>query len=312
MLSIDKGGHNLLTLQNLCSIMKEEKEFNISYLAGHATTIISVTLVLLLVGIIAVCSLGARRETRKMRESVQLSVIMTDATTDEEANRCLDTIANYPFVRDPRLITKEEALYQWKEETGEDLEAVFGVNPLSPEIEFSLPENYSNPDSIAQISSRLKLMHGVEEVAAPDAGMVEAMNHNIEAMSIVLGIIAIVMLVISFVLINNTVRLSIYSRRFTIHTMQLVGATGAFISRPVVVRNLIAGILSGALAVGILAVAIAGAPHYAGIEITPFISWKDFGWIALGLGAGGAFICSLAAWLATGRYLRKDYSELFK
>lgn len=292
--------------------MKEEKEFKVSYLAGHATTIVSVTLVLILAGIIAIFSIGARRETRKMRESVELSVIMKDNVSDSAANLCLGSISRYPFVNNPTLITKSQALEQWKEETGEDLEAIFGVNPLSPEIEFSLPENYSNPDSIKAITDRLRSIEGVEEVAAPDATMIEAMNENIEAMTIVLGIIAGVMLIISFVLINNTVRLSIYSRRFTIHTMQLVGATGGFISRPVVWRNTLAGIIAGVIAIGMLALGMTTAPHYAGFDITPFVTWTDFAWISIGLAGGGAFICGLAAWLATRRYLSKDYSELFK
>lgn len=290
----------------------KEKEFKISYLAGHATTIISVTLVLLLVGIIAMISLGARRETKKMRESVELSVIMKDNVTDSVASRTLETLRQFKFVKDPFLITKAEALSQWKEETGEDLEAVFGVNPLSPEISFAITEAYSNPDSIKSIIARVGAMNGVEEVAAPDAKMVESMNHNIEAMSIVLGIIAIVMLIISYVLINNTVRLTIYSRRFTIHTMQLVGATGGFISRPVVLNNMLAGIIAGLVASGVMAVALAATPHYTGLEFGDFIGWEDYAWIAIGLVAGGAIICAIAAWIATGRYLRKDYSELFK
>ena len=292
--------------------MKEEKEFKISYLAGHATTIISVTLVLILTGIIAMISIGARRETKKIRESVQLSVIMQDNVTDSLALLSLDSISHFAFVKDPRLITKAEALQDWKKETGEDLEAVFGVNPLSPEIEFSLPEAYANPDSIRAIVATVSNLAGVQEVAPPDAEMVESMNHNIEAMSIILGIIAFVMLVISFVLISNTVRLTIYSRRFTIHTMQLVGATGGFIARPVILNNLLAGVIAGIVASGIMAVSLAAAPHYAGLDINDFITWLDYAWIAIGLVVGGALICALAAWIATRRYLNKDYSELFK
>lgn len=292
--------------------MKEEKEFKISYFARHATTIVSVTLVLLLAGIIAMISIGARRETRKIKESVELAVIMGDAVTDTMAMQTLDTLRAFPFVMQPRLITRTEALEQWKKDTGEDLEAVFGVNPLSPEIEFTLPERYSNPDSIKAITARVGTLAGVEDVAAPDAAMVESMNHNIEAMSVVLGVIAIVMLVISYVLISNTVRLTIYSRRFTIHTMQLVGATGGFIARPVVLNNMLAGIIAGLTASGTMAVALAAAPHYAGMDFGEFIGWTDYAWIAIGLVAGGALICAVAAWIATGRYLRKDYGELFK
>lgn len=292
--------------------MKEDKEFKISYLAAHATTIISVTLVLLLAGIITMISLGARRETRKLRESVELSVIMSDNVTDSVASLSLASLRKYPFVRDARLITREQALANWKADTGEDLEAVFGVNPLSPEIEFTLPEAYANPDSIKAIVTRVNSMEGVEEVAPPDAEMVEAMNHNIEAMSVVLGVIAFVMLIISYVLISNTVRLTIYSRRFTIHTMQLVGATGGFISRPVVLNNMLAGVIAGFVASAVMAIALAAAPHYAGVDFGEFIGWPDFACIAGGLIAGGALICAIAAWIATRRYLSKDYSELFK
>ena len=292
--------------------MKEEKEFKISYLASHATTIVSVTLVLLLAGLITAISLGARRETRKMRESVELSAIMQDAVTDAGAASLLETLRYMPFVKEARLVTKAQALQLWKEETGEDLEAIFGVNPLSPEIEFTLTERYSNPDSIKAIVSRVGQMNGVADVAPPDAEMVEAMNRNIETLSVVMGIIALVMLVISYVLINNTVRLTIYSRRFTIHTMQLVGATGGFISRPVVLNNMLAGVIAGMIAAGVIAIAMAAAPQYAGTDFGEFINWEDFAWISIGLVAGGALICGIAAWLATGRYLRKDYGDLFK
>lgn len=292
--------------------MKEEKEFKISYLAGHATTIVSVTLVLLLAGIIAMISIGARRETRKMRESVQLSVIMQDAVSDASASLTLDSLRRMPFVKNALLISKAQAMEHWKEETGEDLEAVFGVNPLSPEIEFTLPEAYSNPDSIAEIVALVGAMGNVAEVAPPDSAMIESMNKNIEAMSVVLGAIALVMLVISYVLISNTVRLTIYSRRFTIHTMQLVGATGGFISRPVVLNNMLAGIIAGVVASGVIALALAAAPHYAGLDYGEFIGWTDYAWIAIGLVAGGALICALAALLSTRRYLSKDYGELFR
>lgn len=292
--------------------MKEEKEFKISYLAAHATTIISVTLVLILVGIIAIISLGAERETRKMRESVEISVIMQDAVTDSAARVSMEAMRKFPFVKEPRIITRQEAMNEWISETGENLEEIFGVNPLSPEIEFSIPETYSNPDSIKMIEKKIGKIEGVGEVAPPDADMIDAMNHNIEALSIILGVIAVVMLVISYILINNTVRLTIYSRRFTIHTMQLVGATGGFISRPVVLNNMLAGIIAGLVSSGLIAIALAAAPHYAGLDMADFITWPDYACIAGGLVGGGALICALAAWFATRRYLSKDYTELFK
>lgn len=292
--------------------MKEEKEFKISYLAGHATTIISVTLVLLLVGVITLISVSAERETRKIRESVEISVIMQDDVSDAGAKVALKEIRQFPFVKDPRVITRQEALNQWISDTGENLVELFGVNPLSPEIEFSLPQEYSSEESIKTVIAKVSKVKGVAEVVLPDADMVKLMNHNIETMSIVLGIIALIMLVISFILINNTVRLTIYSRRFTIHTMQLVGATGEFISRPIVGNNMLAGIVSGAIASGIIAIIMIVAPQYAGPDFADFIGWADYAWITIGIVVGGALICGLASWFATRRYMHRDYTELFK
>lgn len=292
--------------------MKQEKEFRISFWAANATTIVSVSLVLLLVGIIALISVTAHRESSKIKESVEISAIMDDNITDQQAAAALDTLRSLNYVLNPRLITKEEAMQNWKEETGEDLEELFGVNPLSPEISFSVKDVYSNPDSIKVIEQRVKGLYGVADVAMPDAQLLQTMNHNIEAVSIVMGVIAIVMLIISFVLINNTVRLTIYSRRFTIHTMQLVGATSGFISRPIILRNMLAGIIAGLVASGALAAAFALSPADLLSDLSSHFGWIDYTIISGSLIIGGGIICAIAAWMATSRYLRKDYGELFK
>lgn len=292
--------------------MKQEKEFKISFWAAHATTIVSVSLVLLLVGIIAMISVTAQRETSKIKESVEISAIMDDDITNAQASQTLDTIKSFSYVINPRLITKEEAMKNWKEETGEDLEEVFGVNPLSPEISFSVKDIYSNPDSIQMIEKRVRNLYGVTDVAMPDAQMLQTMNENIETISVVMGIIAIVMLVISFVLINNTVRLTIYSRRFTIHTMQLVGATNSFISRPIIFRNMLAGVIAGIVAAGAIAVALALSPTDLVTDMSSNFQWIDYAIIGGSIIVGGSLICAFAAWMATSRYLRKDYGELFK
>lgn len=292
--------------------MKGHKEVRISYWAAHATTIVSVTLVLLLVGIIAVISSAAGSETRRMREKIELSAIMADTVSDLQAAPALEAIKRMPSTRQAVLVTKRQAMEQWKEETGEDLEKLLGVNPLSPEISFSLQARYANPDSIVVIGQRVAAIPGVVEVAAPDASMVESMNRNIGTLSVILGGIAVVMLIISFVLINNTVHLTIYSRRFTIHTMQLVGATSGFIRRPIIWRNMLAGLVAGLIASGVIAVALLFVPAGDYLDAGILVSWPVYGIIAAGLVIIGAVICALAAWIATARYLNKDYGELFK
>lgn len=291
--------------------MKKGKEVKISYWAAHATTIVSVTLVLLIIGIIALVTTSARRETQRLQESLEISVIMADSISDSSAANTLKLLQNRPFCRNLRLITRDEALQAWKNDTGEDLEAIFGVNPLSPEISFTMPAAWSNPDSLDRMQKVLLALPGVEEVAMPGGDLVATMNSNIGRLSMILGIIAIVLLLISFVLINNTVHLTIYARRFIIHTMQLVGATNGFIRRPVVWRNCCAGLLSGLIASCILALALLMAPKAGFTDISNVIPWPLFGLTSLALILLGGGICALTASLATGRYLRKDYSELF-
>lgn len=292
--------------------MKENKEAKLSYWARHLTTIISVTLVLLLVGIIAMISVGASGETRRLKERVELSVIMADSISDAQAAELLKTIRTKPYVNSAELITRQQALDNWMEETGENLEELFGVNPLSPEIAFTVKAEYASNKSIAGIVASLSKLPEVESVAAPDSEALDAMNSNIATLTLTLSIIAAAMLLISFVLINNTVHLTIYSRRFTIHTMQLVGATKAFIKRPVILSNFCSGMIAGAAASAFLALALYFSPRAGIADLSNLITWEVMAIIAGGLILSGGLLCALAAWIASSRFLRKDYDRLFR
>ena len=292
--------------------MKHNKEVKISYWAAHLTTVVSVTLVLLLIGIIAFITISAAGETRRLREKLEVSVVMADSVSNANTELLSKEIAQKPYALNVEVITKEQALASWKADTGEDLETLFGVNPLSPEITFSVNADYSSEQQLQKISKEIGAMPGVADIALPDAAMVDSMNRNIERFSLILGAIAVVMLVISFVLINNTVHLAIYARRFTIHTMQLVGATNGFIRRPFVLDNMLSGLIAGLIAAAILAVALTAAPGAGFDDASDYISWTTYGIVAAGMVAVGIIICSIAAWGATSRYLGKDYGELFK
>lgn len=291
--------------------MKENKEVKISYIAAHFTTIISVTLVLVLVGIICLVWIGADKETRRMRERVELSIVMADSVGNQSAVKIGEEIKKEPYSKQVTVVTKEEALKRWTADTGEDLGALFGVNPLSPEVNFTLNADYTAPAQIEKIKAKWSKVAGVETVAAPDSRLLEAVNRSISRFTILLGAIAAVMLVISFVLINNTVHLTIYSRRFTIHTMQLVGATNGYIRRPVVLNNIGCGLVAGILASGLIAIALAFAPR-AGFNVDHYIGWPEFAMVAGAITLVGMTICAVAAWIASVKYLHKDYDELFK
>lgn len=292
--------------------MKENKEVKISYWAAHLTTVISVSLVLLLVGMVGMVWIGADIETKRLKEKIELSVIMADTVSNAEASRLATEISRQPYASNVKVITKEEALELWKRDTGEDLQQLFGVNPLSPEVTFGITAEYASAPQISALEKEMRSRPGVESVSTPDASMVDAMNSNIARISWILGAAALIMLAISFVLINNTVHLTIYSRRFTIHTMQLVGATGGFIRRPLVVNNLLSGLLAGLIASGLIALIILTAKRSGTLPAAGTEVWIIYAAVSGTLILLGMFLCSLAAWIASGRYLRKDYDELFK
>ena len=292
--------------------MKENKEVKISYWAAHLTTVISVSLVLLLVGMVGMVWIGADIETKRLKEKIELSVIMADTVSNAEASRLATEISRQPYAANVKVITKEEALELWKRDTGEDLQQLFGVNPLSPEVTFGIKAEYASAPKISALEKEMRSRPGVESVSTPDASMVDAMNSNIARISWILGAAALIMLAISFVLINNTVHLTIYSRRFTIHTMQLVGATGGFIRRPLVVNNLLSGLLAGLIASGLIALIILTAQRSGTLPAAGTEVWIIYAAVSGTLILLGMFLCSLAAWIASGRYLRKDYDELFK
>lgn len=179
--------------------MKNNRDVKISYWAAHLTTIVSVSLVLIIIGIIALIYVSATNETRRLRERLEVSVVMADTISDAQATEISGIFASAPYAHSVKVITKKDALLNWKNDTGEDLESLFGVNPLSPEVTFSIKADYSTASRLDSIGKVASALPGVESVALPDSTMVESMNRNIQRFAIILGIIAVVMVVISFV-----------------------------------------------------------------------------------------------------------------
>ncbi len=151
----------------------------------------------------------------------------------------------------------------------------------------------------------------MDDVTAPDEQVLASMDKFFSNALLLLGGMALAMITISFVLINNTVLLTIYSRRFTIHTMQLVGATPGFIRRPFILSNMYSGLLAGVFASALLAAAISFVEKTQLPQITQYVCWGSAGIVMVGITVTGMAICTLAALIATNRYLHKDYDELF-
>lgn len=287
--------------------MKRRK--GISTLSSHVTSTISVALVLLLLGIVASLVVSAKFVTDSIKENIGFDIELKQDVPEQEINRMKQHFTGAAYVSSYTFYSAADALRQWTEDTGEDLEELVGVNPFSPEFEVKVRPAYASTDSIEAIVKRFQEHPAVAEVNV-HADMVDSVNRNLHTLSLVLIAAAAAMTLISFVLINNTVRLAIYARRFLIHTMKLVGATGGFIRRPFIRANAAEGLVAAVLAGMLL-----GTLLYYAYTIDPVVAEIFTPAILAAIGGGmivaGLIICVVASWTATNRYLSKTYDDLF-
>ena len=287
----------------------EEKKSKISYFSANITPIISVSLVLMLLGVVGLLGLAANSLTTYVKENIGFDVVLANNASDKQIDELKAYWTVAPYVSSVKYVSKEDALTAWEKDTGENLMEVIGVNPLSAEFEVRVKAQYVSVDSLNKIEQMLKEYKAIESVQM-HRDVVEQINGNIQSVMLVLGVVLIMLVVISFVLINNTVRLAVYSRRFLIHTMKLVGATPGFIRRPFVLTNVLNGLIASLVAVMVLS----GLIYYV-VEINAdyatLLSVDQVCVVYAALVLAGVLMCSVAAVLATNRFIGLNYDELF-
>ena len=285
----------------------------ISYFSANVTAVISVALVLLLLGIVAVIGVGANGLSEKIKENIGFDISMKEDATEHQIAALRRDIAAAPFTARMKYVSKEDALEVWRQETGEDLMAVLGFNPLTAEIEVHVRSDYSDVASIDRIAAGLKQKYTAIESVTTHRENIEAINRTLTQTALVLGVAAAAMLIISLALINNTVRMTIYSKRFLIHTMKLVGATPGFIRRPIVVSCMINGIIAAFVAVGLLSALLyyLGLDSLAGEAVREAVPIEAVGATAAAMVVLGALLCCATAFFAANKYIRLDYDRLF-
>lgn len=290
--------------------MKNKQRNRLAGWSDYVTSTISVTLVLFILGLVGAINITFHGISRQVKEKMGFTVVLADSISSEGIES-LRTLANQaPYISEYNYLSSEEVLAEETQGEGNDLVELLGVNPYAPMLEVRVKEEYANADSITAITAQWNAMPEVDEATA-NTEMIDNLDRNARLLNLILIIIAAALLLISFVLINNTVRLTVYSRRFLIHTMKLVGATGAFIRRPFLQINLLQGVIAGVLASGILVGFTAWAASLKEVLLTAFLPWDAVGLLCLGMIVAGMIICTLAALLATNRYLRKDYDAMF-
>ncbi len=284
---------------------KADKFFNMQFI----TSSISTTLVLLLLGMVVFFVLSANNLSNYVRENIGFTVLVSDDMKESEALKFQQRLNAEAYVKESVYISKEQALKEQTEAMGTDPAEFLGYNPFTASIEIKLNAAYANSDSIAWIEKEILAEKKVMEVSYPQ-DLLDSVNRNIQRVSLFLIGLAGLLTLISFALINNTIRLAVYSKRFLIHTMKLVGAGWGFIRRPFLVRNvwvgILAALLADALLMGMAFMLVKYEPQLIEI-ITP----NSLLVVMASVFVFGVVITWLCAYVSINKYLRMKASELY-
>lgn len=228
-----------------------KKENNILYkrlVHSYLSSVISISLVLFLVGVAGLVAGNAKSVSDYFKENIVISAVLKIEVSDGEATKLAQKLSGNGYVKAIDIITKEQGVKEMKELLGEDFLDVFETNPIPASLDIQINAEYISSDSLSVIQEELSKEELIQDVVYQES-LVDLLNANIEKFGIILGVLVLLLLFISFVLINNTVRLNVYSKRFTIHTMRLVGATKGFICKPFAGQAFFQGVISGLVAV---------------------------------------------------------------
>ena len=273
------------------------------------TSTISITLVLVLLGLTILTLFLGKGLSTFVRENMSFSIMLAHDLTDAQLAQIRRDIDTQPFVQSSRFISREEALTDLIERLGENPVDLLGFNPAQDAIEIFLRAEFANSDSIAVISQIITQDSNVENLLY-QRDMIDFVNDNLRRVMTILLVLAAVLLFISFTLIRNTIRLSVYSKRFIINTMKLVGATSGFIRRPFIIGTMVTGIVAGLIANGAIFLMLTYF-GYEYAEIHSIITFMDLLIIFAAVILLGVLISVIAAALAVNRYLKMETDDLY-
>lgn len=274
------------------------------------TLCISTAMVLVLLGMVVFSVLTAHNLTSYVKENFIVTMMLDDDMTKPESAQLVKKLKAKRYISSLEFISKEQALQEQKKAMGSDPTEFLGANPFQASIEFHLKSEYANGDSLKWIARELKKVPKVSDIAY-QKDLVDSINDNLNRVNIVLLVLAGLLLFVSFSLINNTVKLGIYARRFSIHTMKLVGASWGFIRAPFVKRAMGVGVIAAILADGCLAGCIFGLYSYQP-EILEVVTWEVMAITSTAVFCFGLIITSVCSAISVNRFLKMKAGELYK
>ena len=273
------------------------------------STVISISLVLLLVGVAGLLVANAKSVSDYFKENMQISVLMKQEVGEDEVMEYVSELDAMPFIKSTKLISREQGTREMADLLGEDFLDVFETAPIPVSVDVTLKADYVSSDSLEVVKGEIGKSALVDEVVNHQS-LVDRLNTNLGKISAVLGVFIVLLLFISFVLINNTVRLNVFSRRFTIHTMRLVGATKSFIRAPFLVQAVFQGLFSALLATLMLV----GILFFVKSEFEQLfeVFRPDLLLIVIGVVIlAGVVICTVSTALVVGRLVSLSKDELY-
>jgi len=277
--------------------------------SSYLTSIISISLVLFLLGLIGLLLLNARKVSDHVKENIGFSIVLEENIREVDIIRLQKRLDAMPFVKSTEYITKEEAAQELQQDLGEDFIEFLGYNPLGASIEVRFIAQFTNPDSLLVIENEILKYEEVKEVFYQKS-LVHLVNENIRKISLIILTFSGLLFLIALALINNTIRLSVYSKRFLIKTMQLVGATRTFIRRPFLTKSASHGIYAAIIALLLLM----GVIYIAQQELVEIISFQDIeiiGALFFMVMALGVIMNWISTYFAVNKYLRMKSDDLY-
>ncbi len=274
------------------------------------TLCISTSMVLVLLGLVVLSVLTSRNLSVWVKENLTVTVMLSDDASVNDAKRLCKALYHRPYSRNIDYVSKEQALKEQSAAMGSDPSEFLGANPFVATLELQLKSDYANRDSLSWIVKELKKSPVVTDVAY-QADLMDEVNRNLTHINFVLLFLALLLTFVSFALINNTVRLSVYSRRFIIHAEKLVGASWGFIRKPFLNQALIVGVIAAILAIGALGLIVYGLWYYEPAILT-VITWKEMAITGVAVMLFGIIITAVCSWISVGHFLRMTAGDLYK
>lgn len=274
------------------------------------TLCISTALVLILLGLVVFSTLTGRNLSSYVKENLVVTMMLEQDMMDNEAQAVCKRLETRPYIKNVVFINKQQSLKEATKEMGANpAEFTDGVNPFSSLIELTLKSDYANSDSLTWIAAELKKYPKVSEINY-QRDLIDSVNRNLAKIGLGMLVLAILLTFVSFTLINNTVKLDIYARRFSIHTMKLVGASWSFIRGPFIRRAVFTGLLAALLAIVVLGGGIYALYRYEP-EILNVVTWREMAITAGAVVLFGIVITALCANISVNKFLKMKAGELY-